>query len=173
VKHALLSSPLYQIATSRHIRVVYVPTVTHLRAYLSVFSPDDSRVPVPPSNFAATMRHSKPHILLYGFLELHRHTSEWSAQGLGNTTSALVELAHHLSWQALVIEPRRDTRATPLEGVLRETVPIVSGLNGGARWLGPDSEDGVWSGRTVEVGRVLGRWFRFQRALWDMNDSHD
>ncbi|KAI3322274.1 hypothetical protein HD806DRAFT_144280 [Xylariaceae sp. AK1471] len=168
-KHTLLSSPLYQIATSRHIRIIYVPTVTHLRAYLSVFSSEDSRVPVPPATFALS-RQRKPHILLYGFLDLHRDTSEWSAQGLCNTTSTLVGLAHRLSWQALVIEPRSHSRGTSLQPVLRETVPILSG---GARRLGPDSDEGSWTGRTVEVGRVLGRWFRFQRAQWDIDDSHD
>ncbi|KAI0541134.1 hypothetical protein GGR58DRAFT_57113 [Xylaria digitata] len=168
VKHALLSSPLYQVATSRHIRVVYVPTVTHLRAYLSVFSPDESRVPVPPA-FKLT-GHSEPHIILYGFLKLHRDTSEWSAQGLSNTISIMVELAHRLSWKALLIEPRSGSRDTALEELLQETVPI---LNGGARRLGPDSEEGAWTGRTVEVGRILGRWSHFQRIQWDISDSND
>ncbi|KAI3331368.1 hypothetical protein F4824DRAFT_504128 [Ustulina deusta] len=168
VKHALLSSPLYQVATSRHIRVIYVPTVTHLRAYLSVFSPDESRVPAPPA--LTLTRDGEPHVILYGFLKLHRDTSEWSAQGLSNTTSALVELAHRLSWKALLIEPASDPHDTALEELLQEAVPI---LNGGARRLGLNSEEGAWTGRTVEVGRVLGRWCRFQRAQWNMNGSHD
>ncbi|KAI0486118.1 hypothetical protein F4859DRAFT_356277 [Xylaria cf. heliscus] len=165
-KHALLSSPLYQVATSRHIRVIYTPTVTHLRAYLSVFSPDESRVPIPPTH-PPTRDHSKPHVVLYGFLRLHRDTSEWSAQGLSNTASTLVDLAHRLSWRTLLIEPRT---GAAFEDLLREAVPI---LNGGARRLGPDPEEGAWTGRTVEVGRVLGRWSRFQRAQWDIHDSHD
>ncbi|KAI2636091.1 hypothetical protein GGS21DRAFT_64663 [Xylaria nigripes] len=166
VNQALLSSPLYQVATSRHIRVIYVPTVTHLRAYLSVFSPDESRIQAPPSTFTAS-ENQIPYIILYSFLELHRGTSEWSAQGLSNTASALVELAHRLSWRVLTIEPRDRPRSTPLEEALRETVPILSG---GARRLGLHSEEGAWTGRTVEVGQVLGRWFRFQRAQWDSSD---
>ncbi|KAI1367300.1 hypothetical protein F5Y08DRAFT_73246 [Xylaria arbuscula] len=165
-KHALLSSPLYQVATSRHIHVVYVPTVTHLRAYLSVFSPDDTRVPAPP---LASRRDGKPHLILYGLVHLHRDTSEWSAQGLSNTTSALVELAHRLSWRTLVIEPLGGPSDTALEELLQETVPI---LKGGARRLGLKFEEGAWSGRTVEVGRVLGRWFRFQRMQWN-NSNYD
>ncbi|KAI1809803.1 hypothetical protein GGS20DRAFT_590230 [Poronia punctata] len=170
--HALLlSSPLHQVATSRHIRLVYVPTVTHLRAYLSVFSPNDSRVAAPPTDSsAAVTRHGEAHVILYGLLALHRDTSEWSAQGLGNTTSAIVDLATRLSWPALAIEPRvRCHPSTPSDGVLREPVPILSG---GARRLGLDSEEGAWTGRTVEVGRVLGRWFRFERGQWDTGNIH-
>ncbi|KAI0193144.1 hypothetical protein F4808DRAFT_442301 [Astrocystis sublimbata] len=166
MKHALLSSPLSQIATSRHIRVVYTPTVTHLRAYLAVFSPKDSRVPAPPTSTHG-MRHGKPRIILYGFLGLHRDTSEWSAQGISNTTATLVDLAHRLSWPALVIEPRS---SITFEEILQEAVPILSG---GARKLVPDFDEGAWSGRTVELGRILGRWVRFQRAQWDISDSHD
>ncbi|KAI0396700.1 hypothetical protein F5Y17DRAFT_77781 [Xylariaceae sp. FL0594] len=174
---ALLSSPLYQVAISRHIRVVYASTVTHLRACLSVFAPETSKVPPPPAAGLATStaylgpRHGekpKPHIILYGLVSIHRDTSEWSAQGLSNTVSAFVDLTHRLSWGGLVFEPRRHSPSAPspsLEEVLREPVPILSG---GARRLGPHAEDGsAWTGRTVEIGRVLGRWFRFERAHWD------
>ncbi|KAI1648691.1 uncharacterized protein F4817DRAFT_63450 [Daldinia loculata] len=164
-QHRLLSSPLYQIATSRHIRVVYIPTVTHLRAYLSVFSPDDSKVPIPPAGFNSSGK-CTPCIILYGFLEMHRDTSEWSAQGLGNSASALVELGYRLSWQMIVIEPRKRSSASSFEDSLRENVPFLSG---GGRRLGPDAEAGGWTGRTVEVGRVMKRWFDFQLGEWDTN----
>ncbi|KAI1656755.1 hypothetical protein F4813DRAFT_124836 [Daldinia decipiens] len=168
-QHRLLSSPLYQVATSRHIRVVYIPTVTHLRAYLTVFSPDDSKVPVPPAGFNSSGTYT-PCIILYGFLEMHRDTSEWSAQGLGNSTSALVELGYRLSWQTIVIEPRKHSSAFPFEDSLRENVPFLSG---GGRRLGPDAEAGGWTGRTVEVGRVMKRWFDFQLGEWDLNLNED
>lgn len=187
IKHPLLTSPLHQIATSRHIRVIHTPTVTHLRAILSIFSPSDSRVSVPPPQPPVTDSKKKkpPHIIVYGLLALHRDTSEWSAQGLGNTASGLVELAHRLAWGVLVVEPRLSREHTQhssssspvsssypppppppstLEELLREVMPV---LNGGARRLRPDSEEGAWSGRTVEAGRVLGRWFRFQRVCWE------
>lgn len=186
IKHRLLRSPIFQVAVSRHIRTVYIPTATHLRAYLSVFSPDHSSkvVSAPPSStrrFAggpgsSSSSRKSPHLLLYGFLDLHRDTSEWSAQGLGNSASALADLGHRLSWNVTVVEPLRktdgygtDTRL--LERTLKETVPILSG---GGRRFGLDSGDGRWSGRTVEVGRVLMRWFRFQRGEWDENrDTED
>ncbi|RYP06775.1 hypothetical protein DL764_002972 [Monosporascus ibericus] len=166
IRRRLLSSPLYQVAVSRHIRTVYIPTATHLRAYLSVFSPGDSMVPPPPARFAAKLT-MRPHLVLYGFLDLHRDTSEWSAQGLGNSAAALVELGHRLAWDVAVIEPRRpDSGGGLLEEILSEPVPILS--NGGRRF-GIDSEQGGWSGRRVQVGRVLMRWFRFRQGLWDVD----
>ncbi|KAI0013012.1 hypothetical protein F4779DRAFT_471680 [Xylariaceae sp. FL0662B] len=169
LKHQLLSSPLYQIATSRHIRVVYIPTVTHLRAYLAVFTPDDSKVPAPPPGFSTSRQ--RLHIILYGFLEIHRDTSEWSAQGLSNSASALVELGDRLAWQTVVVEPRKsDGPGRTFEDLLKETAPYLSG---GTRRQGLDSEAGGWSGRIVEVGRVMKRWFRFQRGQWDTGLDED
>lgn len=167
--HSLLSSPLYQLAISRHIRIVYIPTVTHLRAYLSIFPPQDSKVKEPPSTFHPAGR-SPPHLIIYGVIELHRDTSEWSAQGLGNTAAALVETGHRLGWQLAVVEPKRRGNHDEFENLLRETLPMLSG---GGRRMGVDSEEGGWSGRTVEVGRVMRRWFRFQRGAWDQNTDRN
>ena len=192
-EHRLLRSPIYQVAVSRHLRTVYVPTATHLRAYLSVFSAGDdddaSRVvAAPPARFAtaaaaASKFKRRPHLLLYGFLDLHRDTSEWSAQGLGSSASALVDLGHRLQWDVVVVEPRRAVASSStatggsqhaavlrLGDVLRETVPVLSS---GGRRLGLESEDGGWSGRRVEVGRVLMRWFRFQRGKWEEEDEEE
>ncbi|OTA69093.1 hypothetical protein K449DRAFT_396460 [Hypoxylon sp. EC38] len=168
-RHRLLSSPLYQVAISRHVRVVYIPTVTHLRAYLSVFSPDDSKIPVPPTNSNSQGRFP-PCIILYGFLDIHRDTSEWSAQGLSNSASTLVELGNRLSWQTVIVEPRKRNSIFSFEGMLKEAVPFLSG---GGRRPAPDSEEGGWSGRTVEVGRVMKRWFHFQRGQWDASSDED
>ncbi|KAI1779654.1 hypothetical protein F4818DRAFT_148498 [Hypoxylon cercidicola] len=168
-QHRLLSSPLYQVATSRHIRVVYVPTVTHLRSYLSVFSPEESPIPAPPANFQSSPDEC-PRIILFGFLDMHRDTSEWSAQGLANSLSAVVELAYRLSWQAAIIEPRNRNPSSTFEDMLKEHVPFLSG---GGRRLALDSDEGGWIGRTVEVGRVMKRWFRFEHGQWDANYSGD
>ncbi|KAI4863425.1 hypothetical protein F4820DRAFT_427050 [Hypoxylon rubiginosum] len=168
-QHRFLSSPLYQVATSRHIRVVYIPTVTHLRAYLSVFSPEESPIPPPPSNFKSS-RDECPRMILFGFLDMHRDTSEWSAQGLSNSLSTVVELAHRLSWQAAIIEPRKRDSSSAFEDVLKEHIPFLSG---GGRRPGLDSDEGGWTGRTVEVGRVMKRWFRFEYGPWDADSNSD
>jgi hypothetical protein len=161
--------PLYQAAVARHIRIVFIPTVSHLRAFLAIFDPADSTTAPPPpearlglDDCSSTGRRSRrpPLLLLYGFLELHRDTSEWSAQGLGSTTAALVEAAARHGFRAAVVEVRavgtswRSRRTTTRE-LLEEEMPI---LHGNAKRLGGNLG---WSGRTVQVKRILGRWFRF------------
>jgi len=151
----LLAAPLYQVAVSRHIRVVFVPTVSHLRALLSVFSVADSKVGAPPPSADRISASPKtPLLLIYGFLELHRSTSEWSVQGISNTAAVLVETAKRVAFQAAVIEPPSEL---DMDGLWTEKVPVLSGS---ASRIRPGFEGSGWTGRTVTVRRILGRWFR-------------
>ncbi|CAH0050252.1 unnamed protein product [Clonostachys solani] len=153
----ILCTTLLQVAASRHIRVLFVPTVTHLRAYLSVFSKEDSRVPQPPHQRPGQDSH--PALVVYGFLWLHRDTSEWSAQGLGDSAAALVEAAARNKLRAVVIEPTSDAGPAPdpdsslkqEEHPLKEQIPLLS-----------EKKAGSWTARTVELHRVLTRWFEIE-----------
>ncbi|ROT42949.1 hypothetical protein SODALDRAFT_327119, partial [Sodiomyces alkalinus F11] len=171
----LLAAPIYQVAVARHIRMLFLPTVTHLRAYLAVFTPHDSKVPPPPlrrtkglettststSASSSTSNCPRPPLLLaYGFLSLHRDTSEWSAQGIGSTAAALVEAASPHEFRAAVVEPRGDGGHANFHSVLSEPAPVLS--------RGVRRDEGGWMGRTVEVRSVLARWFRFQSGQWDL-----
>lgn len=161
----LMVTPLYQVAVARHIRVAFIPTVSHLRAYLSVFSVADSKVSAPPpSGNSATASPRAPLLLLYGFLNLHRDTSEWSVQGISNTAAVLVEAASRVGFQAVVAEPRVD--GSDSEELLAERMPILSGS---ARRAGPGLDESGWTGKTADVRRVLGRWFRFQPGEWEQD----
>ncbi|KAK3943334.1 hypothetical protein QBC46DRAFT_377589 [Diplogelasinospora grovesii] len=162
-KHHLLSSPLYQVAVARHIRMVFIPTVTHLRAFLSVFSPEDSNVPLPPPLKPGAKR-KQPLLLIYGLLDLHRDTSEWSAQGLSNTASLFVEAAKQSGFRPIITE-RKDHGTPGLEALLAEKMPILSG--GSARKIAqPALEE-----RAVDVRRVLGRWFRFEQGIRSLTNQ--
>lgn len=161
---SLLSAPLYQRAVARHIRVLFIPTVTHLRAYLAVFSPEDSKAPAPPgfepAMEAPAVNRQAPLLLVYGFLELHRDSSEWSAQGISNTAAALVESAQRNRFRAAIVEPRGSGGHASFEALLGDAAPVLSGSI--------RREEGGWTGRTVEMRRILGRWFRFQTGQWDV-----
>jgi hypothetical protein len=174
--HPLLIPTLRQIATSRSIKLVFIPTVSHLRAYLAVFpSSDDANAGL--SGFTENTK-ERSLLVVYGLVELHRDTSEWSAQGLGNSIAGLVEAGWRGQREVVVIEERKidldddlelgDLGIENEEGRRRDSSKVweqrVPMLNGSVKRAGMESEDGGWSGRTVEVGRILGRWFRFEEG---------
>ena len=151
VVEALISAPLYQQAIAKHIRVLFTPTVSHLRAYLSVFDPAETKIQPPPNHSDDASR--TPLLLAYGFLDAHRDTSEWTAQGLSSTASILVDAAARASYEPVIIEPRGDDGHPDTETLLSEMVPLL-----GRNVTG----HGPWSGRTVQVRRILARWLQFR-----------
>lgn len=195
----LLSTLLYQLAIARHIRMVFIPTVSHLRAYLSVFksaadhSPSSKTPPLPPPPDSGgawpkgqrqRRQQQPPLLLVYGFLTLHRDTSEWSAQGVSASAAALVEASRMTRFRAVVVEPPRsgeeemqvqqDDELGGAQGVagaavsgnvqmLAEQMPVLSAS---VIRAGGDFDDAAWTGRKVTVGRVLSRWFRYKARQW-------
>jgi len=162
----LLAAPLFQVAVAKHIRIVFVPTVSHLRVFLSLFGVTRTNVTAPPQLPHAQVRDTQntPLLFVFGFLDLHRDTSEWSAQGLSNTAAALVDAAREARLRAVILEPtRHGGERNSLESVVEESVPVLSSS---ARRAAADLEEGGWTGRTVPVRRVLGRWFRFREGDW-------
>lgn len=171
--------PLYQLAVTRHIRTVFLPTVSHLCAFLSVFSTTattrHSKISVPPVTVTSSSS-SPPLLLVYGFLALHRDTSEWSVQGLSTTSAVLVEAAKRTGLKAVVVEPRllqtlakeEDEETEEGERMLAEKVPILSGsVRRATAGLGTTG----WTGRTVDVRTVLRRWFRFRKGDWESRET--
>jgi hypothetical protein len=120
--------------------------------------------------------------VVYGFLSLHRGTSEWSVQGLGASAAGLVEGALGSGFRVVVVEEEEEHLLHPrgqgggdddgpaaaagqgLKELLEERVPVLSGS--GVRRVGGELEGSGWAGKTVGVGRVLGRWFRFREGGW-------
>jgi len=171
--HPLLVPTLHQIATSRHINLAFIPTLSHLRAYLAVFSKEDEDNGPPEKRFDKPGK-KPPLLVVYGLLDLHRDTSEWSAQGLGNSIACLVEAGWRTERKVVILEERGmndDFSETGMEESRYNRVKIweegVPMLNGSVRRAGLESEDGGWSGRTVEVGRILARWFKFEKGDWE------
>lgn len=161
--HALLSPTIHLISRSRSIHLVFVPTLPHLRAYLSTYT-------LPPNCESSSLTSTKsgfrvPILAIWGLVYAHRSTAEHSAQGLSRTLAAAVESAS-LAEQRLVLaeakildigEQCEDTEAFDVTfgNPWKEQVPVLSGSN---RFGG---EDRVWAGKTIEVGRILARWCGF------------
>lgn len=130
-------------------------------------------------------------------MELHHGTSEWSAQGLGNTCAALVEAGKRAGRRIVLVEERREGNeeegAGEDGGEEREDAHDNDGEDNGDRnmrmgtGVGEYGVKGIWheklpilsgslrragaeaeyGGRTVEVGIVLRRWFTFERGEWE------
>jgi hypothetical protein len=72
----------------------------------------------------------------------------------------LIEAAARHGFKAVIMEPKEEDRqevveeeaGPPLFG--DEKVPLLKGI--------AMRDDGTWAGRTVELRRVLGRWFEFE-----------
>jgi hypothetical protein len=141
---------------------------------------EDENQDVLPASEIGKVDKKIPLIVVYGLVGLHSDTSEWSAQGLGNSISLLVEVGDRCGRGVICLEERvieetggeeevEDDEES--EGrkwkeactVWEQRVPM---LNGSVRRAGMNSEDEAWSGRTLEVGRIFGRWFRFGRGDW-------
>jgi len=148
-----------------------------------VFPPPETKIPPPPGRDHGGKGKGKGGsglIVLYGLLELHRDTSEWSAQGLGDTLARAVEAGWRTGRRITLLEESKrvgveryvdedegeDRRKGRWKG-WEERLPM---LNGSVKRVGFESEGAGWSGRTVEVGRVLARWFRFGKGEREIHE---
>ena len=167
--HPLLIPTIHLIATSRCIRLAFVPTLPHLRAYLvaskPVLDPDPAQSIDDPSRCQTQL------LAVWGMARLHRSTAEHSAQGLSRTLAIAVEAAK-LRQQRLVLaescglDERNvhipcNASGEPSSNIWKEQVPLLSGS---IRFGG---EERAWAGRTVEVGRVVMRWCKFIKVDYE------
>lgn len=172
LENSLLSRTLHLIARSKSISLAFTPTLPHLRAYLAtyvhpVIVPDEHITYEKPGTHVSTLA-------ILNSLTLHRPTSDFSAQGLSRTFALLVDVAAREGMQLLVTEgdlaPEDEEMQTDGDGASQtprdpwsEQVPL---LNGSIRFGG---EERLWAGRTVEVRKVVSRWFRFETMDSDGN----
>lgn len=195
--HHLLIPTLHQLAITPHITTIFVPTLSHLRAWISTSlrRPLDGSPPGEMGNAGERTSKGEAALVVYGLVALHRNTSEWSAQGLGTSVAGVVEWGRREGRGIMLGEDVLEEEQEEMEdegqeegagedtncdgearddeahkrgdddgldggqgGLWMERLPILSGS---VRRLGGDGMEGI-GGRTVEVGRVLGRWCHFE-----------
>ncbi|KFY76000.1 hypothetical protein V499_04152 [Pseudogymnoascus sp. VKM F-103] len=204
------TSTLHLLSLSPHIQTIFTPTLSHLRAWLSV-ADTDCAAPAPASDpvckaITDTTKHSneKSQLVVWSLVNMHKGTSEWSVQGLSSTAAALVEAGQRMGRKVVLVEEAEsdvsrededdegepvgvegvegdgdlekihglndngepeDDRPVEVEQVIKQQWGIyhkrLPMLNGSSKTDPNDLEAATWSGRTVEVGIVLKRWFRF------------
>lgn len=164
--HPLLVPTIHLLATTRTIRLAFTPTLGHLRAYLATYQLTIETLEKSPrlQGLAAL----SPMLLILGLVALHSLSTEFSAQGLSRSLAMAVEAADNAGAKLVLAELRKEgengTMDTGENLGESETAydpwrQEVSLLNGSVRF-GEDSRP--WSGRTVEVRTIVGRWCKFE-----------
>ncbi|KAL6244094.1 hypothetical protein RBB50_008963 [Rhinocladiella similis] len=147
-RHPLLSPTLFLLNASQHCRLVFCPTTTTLRGYLSSYTADVSQPEV-----------GNGQIVIVNHLRQHQGTSEFTLQGLSHTFASAVSAAHRTRRSLRLVELRDvgdhlDPNQGP--GLWQAQVPLLSTSikigDGGASW----------GRRTVSVEKVASRWFRLE-----------
>ena len=166
-QHALLKPTLHLIATTANVKLVFVPTLPQLRAYLSVYQPGQIQQDTPLHEQAGNR---VPSLVIWGLVNLHRSTTEHSAQGLSRTLSAAFEVAYNCRQKLIIAEPqllRAHEDGGSSEEVVhspwKEQIPLLSGS---ARVI---ADQRTFAGRRIEVGDVVGKWCRFERRKVENN----
>lgn len=211
---SLLRPTLHALSIAPHISMVFTPTLSHLRAWLTVADRSSFAQPAPSTPFAAPktkhndkegVRETTKHrgrLVVWNLVTSSCRTSEWSVQGLSETLAALIDCGHRLDCDidlleaseplAQLAEPSSEIIAVSEDDIMQDwaegreredagahedgnaaeeartrndiyhrRLPM---LNGSSRRAGLN-ESAAWSGRTLEVGVVLRRWFDFAASM--------
>ncbi|KAF7869741.1 hypothetical protein EAF04_004525 [Stromatinia cepivora] len=160
--HSLLLKTLHQISISRHISLIYIPTTSHLRAYLSVLSAETpSKIEAPPDRKWDKLGMKRAMIVVYGLVELHRDTSEWSAQGLSRSLAGLVEMGGRDKRTVVCLEEgRRETGRSAELNLYGEGEGDFDGINIDGDGVESDENRGqdkrTWKGWDEKVPMLNG-----------------
>lgn len=172
-RHSLLIPTIHLLAKARSIDLVFAPTMQHLRALLATINADNAdnceNITPPKSHLQSSK------LLILGLLDTHRPTSEYSAQGLSRTLAMAAEASLASGRQLVLVElvpANKDVDDMAFDenehqvqpDLWMEQIPI---LNGSIRSGG---DERVWTGRTVEAARIIGRWCRI--LTLDDSTSH-
>ncbi|KAI7378795.1 hypothetical protein KC336_g19302 [Hortaea werneckii] len=179
LQDAWTAPTLRMLATSRTVKVVFYPDMTHLRAYLATHA---VRL---YGNQTTTEVDSKRILALLNPLAIHRPTSAFSAQGLTRTFSGAVEAAYvsgshliiaecdnHASKHQRDLDTSVDTMEPAVRGAVQQLAMSVwdeevSILNITTKSFGAGERG--WVGRTVRVRDIAGRWCRFEKVRHPSN----
>ncbi|CCU74728.1 unnamed protein product [Blumeria hordei] len=168
--HDLLTPTIGQVAASQRTSVVFTPTLSHLRAFLAVFSHQNHPNYLPISESTDTK--IIPSLVLFGLVDLHEESGQSNLQELGNTISGLVEAGQRTESKILLVEPlglnnivSSDIEDIDLErrGVWERRIPL---LGSSVKYAGPFNEENERTGRTVEIKKVIEQWFEFVDHKW-------
>ncbi|GIJ86072.1 hypothetical protein Asppvi_004945 [Aspergillus pseudoviridinutans] len=154
-KHALLTKSLGMLSSSSGIQLAFCPTLEHFRAFISMLS---SRSRLEETSTSDRHNNKRPLMAVLNPIALHLPSSEFSAQGLSRTLATAVEVCNKEAMDLVLCECGGVTESVDIEcgeALWYVEVPL---LNGATR---RGEGEGIWSGRSVPVRRIVQRWFEF------------
>lgn len=160
---SLLSNTIGTIAKSQRIKLLFCPSLAHLRAYLSTLQLHPSHDSIDPKKQDAG--YGKSVIAILDLLAVHYMSTQFSAQGLSQTLSLVVETAARTDSTILLCECNDAANPANRDHGQRLWALHVPLLNGGSVRSEHEraSSSSLWSGRHVTVRQVAQRWFKFEQ----------
>ena len=150
-QHAFLTPTLRLLAASKHVNLVFCPTVPMLRAYLA------SLIGIYNLNPSVIAQ-----LVILDLLALHHGTSEFTLQGLSRTFASAVSAAHRTHSHLTLVECKDMTDPmNPHRGprLWNQEVPLLSGS------VKIGQEGARWAGRSFTIRKIAGRWFTFEDQM--------
>lgn len=172
----LIAPTLYNLSTTRHVKLAFCASVQALLAYLTAYGH-------PPSGRVGATDGAE-RLVLVNPLAMHGPTTSFSAQGLSRTFAAATETALRTGAVLYIVECQGQRKIAEEHNDEDDDAEMVgdheqddadaeaesdpwdqevSILNVSARRFGSASGERAWAGRTVKARRIAGRWFQFQR----------
>jgi hypothetical protein len=148
--HILLSNTLHVLSASQHVRLIFCPTLTTLRSYLSGYTAEST------ISFQALGR-----LIILNLLAQHHGTSEFTLQGLSQTFATAVSAAHRTRRPLKLVECKDIRDPTNLNRGSALWWAEVQLLSAAIK-LGETGQN--WGRRTISVERIASRWFRIEES---------
>ena len=141
----LYNPTLSLLASSGTVDLAFVPSLSHLRAYMSTYKS-------PPWDATAFEKPGTkvPMLAIFNSISLHETSTAFAAQGLGLTVASAVETAAREKMRLMIVECTESG-----ESVWTRELSV---LNGTSNRL---------AGRTIELRKVLTRWCRYGGIIGD------
>ncbi|KAL9039813.1 MAG: hypothetical protein Q9180_002304 [Flavoplaca navasiana] len=164
--HPLLVPTIHQLAASKTVNMAFASSLPHLRAYLASYLPPKDVLK--ESKLFPESGQRCPLLVIYGLINLHRATTDYSVQGLSRSLAIAVETAELSIMRLLLVEDSADWECSNLEtGSEAAAVTVNDPWKEQVPFLNSSvlsSGDRLAAGRTVEVGAVIAKWCDFRIA---------
>ncbi|KAI9732402.1 MAG: hypothetical protein M1834_001610 [Cirrosporium novae-zelandiae] len=143
--HPLLKPTLRLLSDSSKVQLVFCPTIQHLRAYLS------SLEYLPPSSLPNSSEHTFDLLTILNLIQLHRDTSDFSAQGFSRTFASIVDVAATTGLEVWIVEFQKPGDRETLVS-WDEEVPLLNGT------MSFGVDDRTWAGKMIKIRTVGSKW---------------